>query len=176
MRFRITALFIVIAALLGVSASAAQAVMPHGNATMPRAVMPHGTMPRIQQPATMPRVEVQKPATITSIGVNQVANIALATCPSSDGNVSWGDAKMCDDPTGVRFHLRDKVTDGHCVRIKYYSEDRSEWTNEGPQACTTGQWITWASGNTGTARFCNPTARLYRSDGAYFMTVPSTVC
>lgn len=92
-------------------------------------------------------------------------------CPSTDGNVSWGDAKFCPDPAGGRFHARDSLTDGYCVRVYYYSEDRSSWQPDGAAMCTTGQWVTWTSS---LSKNCSPDARLYRGNTGQYFTIPST--
>jgi hypothetical protein len=96
---------------------------------------------------------------------------ALVGCPASDGNVSWGDGKVCPDPNGSRVNYRDSLTDGYCVRVKYWSADHSAWTQIGSAACVTGQWLTFS---TSISKMCSPNARLYRDDGSYF-TMPSTL-
>jgi len=106
------------------------------------------------------------------------AAFALAVvCPSGDGSASWGDGKVCPNESGngsYRVHMRDTLTDGHCVRAYAWSVDASPdaWLPVGTQACTTGQWITWSTG----AAMCNPNARLYRGNTGTYFTMPTTAC
>jgi hypothetical protein len=114
-------------------------------------------------------------ATSYKLAANMTATdvAALVGCPSGDGSASWGDGKVCPDGSLSRFNIRDSLTDGYCVLVKYYSDDAGAWRQVGPKACTTGQWITFTT--TMGAALCSPNARLYREDGAYF-TMPTTVC
>lgn len=122
------------------------------------------------------------PASVQSVAQHQARQqnpaavpsaVALAACPTGDGSASWGDGKVCPDPLGARVHYRDSLTDGYCVRVYFYSIDDSAWVAIGSQACTTGQWLTFA---TSAGKMCGPNARLYRGSTGQFFTMPSTAC
>lgn len=154
-RKKVVALVLAVLAVLGLTALA-------GLATSSAASASRG-------PSMVAVASSVKPAVAPAV---EQAAARRYSCPASDGSATWGDAKMCTDAEGARFHFRDKLTDGYCVRVRYWSADNGAWLQTGPTACVTGQWVTFTDC---CAKLCTPTARLYRDNGSYF-TIPSNYC
>ena len=120
-----------------------------------------------------------KPAVVphgVSAGALQASNsmhLAAVGCPTGDGPASWGKAKVCPEGAGARAHIQDSLTDGYCVELRYWSDDQSIWRQQGPDACTTGQWVSFYFE---AHKACSPNARLYRSGTGTYFTIPNTLC
>lgn len=102
-----------------------------------------------------------------------LASLAAVGCPVGDGPVSWGKGKVCPDGAGARVHFQDSLTDGYCVEVRYWSDDQGAWRQQGSDACTTGQWVSFYFE---AHKACAPNARLYRSGTGTYFTMPNTLC